>query len=90
MPYVITNPCIGSKDASCVDVCPVDCIHPSPNEPSFAEVEQLYINPNECIDCGACEPACPVNAISQEAEVPDEWKRFIQVNAEFFARTRNG
>lgn len=86
MPYVITNPCIGSKDASCVDVCPVDCIHPSPNEPVFAEVEQLYINPNECIDCGACEPACPVNAISQEAEVPDEWKQFIQVNAEFFRR----
>jgi NAD-dependent dihydropyrimidine dehydrogenase PreA subunit len=86
MPYVITNSCIGSKDASCVDSCPVDCIHPSPNEPAFAEVEQLYINPDECIDCGACEPACPVNAIFQEAEVPDEWKKFIAINAQFFRR----
>ena len=63
MTYVITQPCIGVKDASCVDVCPVDCIHPSQNEEGFDEAEQLYINPDECIDCGACEPACPVTAI---------------------------
>jgi len=50
MTYVITNPCIGVKDASCVDVCPVDCIHPSPNEPGFEEAQQLHINPDECID----------------------------------------
>jgi len=86
MAYIITNPCIGSKDASCVDVCPVDCIHPSPSEPEFAKVEQLYINPDECIDCGACEPACPVNAIFQEAEIPEEWKKYSSVNAEFFSR----
>lgn len=84
MAYVITNPCIGSKDASCIDVCPVDCIHPLPGEPEYDEVEQLYINPNECIDCGACEPACPVTAIFQEAEVPGEWKGYIQINAVFF------
>ncbi len=86
MAYVITNPCIGSKDASCVDVCPVDCIHPSPNEPEFERAEQLYINPDECIDCGACEPACPVAAIFQESEVPDEWKKYIKINAEFFSK----
>jgi NAD-dependent dihydropyrimidine dehydrogenase PreA subunit len=86
MAYVITNPCIGSKDASCVDVCPVDCIHPSPNEPEFDKVEQLYINPDECIDCGACEPACPVTAIFQESDVPGEWKKYIKINADFFSK----
>jgi len=84
MTYVITQPCIGVKDASCVDVCPVDCIHPSQNEEGFEEAEQLYINPDECIDCGACEPACPVTAIFEESAVPDEWKSFIKVNADFF------
>src|SRR3989442_8522502 len=53
MTYVIAEPCIGTKDKSCVDVCPVDCIHGEDSD------EQLYINPEECIDCGACEPACP-------------------------------
>jgi NAD-dependent dihydropyrimidine dehydrogenase PreA subunit len=84
MTYVITQPCIGLKDASCVDVCPVDCIHPSPNEPGFEEAEHLYINPDECIDCGACEQACPVTAIFEESAVPEEWKSFIQRNAAFF------
>jgi NAD-dependent dihydropyrimidine dehydrogenase PreA subunit len=84
MTYIITQPCIGVKDASCVDVCPVDCIHPSSSEPDFDENEQLYINPDECIDCGACEPACPVTAIFEESAVPDEWKSFIKVNADFF------
>jgi len=62
MTYVITQPCIGVKDASCVDVCPVDCIHPTQSEEGFDTAEMLYINPDECIDCGACEPACPVMA----------------------------
>ncbi len=84
MTYVITFPCIGVKDASCVDVCPVDCIHPTPAEAAFADVEQLYINPDECIDCGACEPACPVSAIFEESAVPEEWKQFIKINADFF------
>jgi len=84
MTYVITQPCIGVKDASCVDVCPVDCIHPSQGEEGFDTAEQLFINPDECIDCGACEPACPVTAIFEESAVPTEWKSFIKINADFF------
>jgi len=64
MTYVIAEPCIGTKDTACVDVCPVDCIHPRKDEPSFEAETQLYINPAECIDCGACVPVCPVTAIS--------------------------
>lgn len=78
--YVICQPCIGVKDASCVDVCPVDCIH------AREEDEQYYIDPDECIDCGACEPACPVDAIFEEGGVPAEWKQFIQINAAYFTR----
>ena len=77
--YVICQPCIGVKDASCVDVCPVDCIH------AREEDEQYYIDPDECIDCGACEPACPVNAIFEEGATPAEWKDFIRINAAYFA-----
>ena len=84
MAYVITQPCIGVKDASCVDVCPVDCIHPAPGEEGFNDNEQLFINPDECIDCGACEPACPVTAIFEESAVPKEWKSYIKINADFF------
>lgn len=84
MTYVITSPCIGVKDASCVDVCPVDCIHPTNSEASFATDEQLYINPDECIDCGACEPACPVTAIFEESAVPIKEKHFTQINADYF------
>jgi NAD-dependent dihydropyrimidine dehydrogenase PreA subunit len=78
MPYVITEPCIGVKDASCVDVCPVDCIHTSDDSP------QYYINPDQCIDCAACELACPVTAIFFEDDVPQQWKSYIQVNADFY------
>jgi NAD-dependent dihydropyrimidine dehydrogenase PreA subunit len=63
MPFVITDPCIGTKDTACVDVCPVDCIHPRKDEPEFEQTTMLYIHPEECIDCGACVPACPVSAI---------------------------
>ncbi len=84
MTYVITQPCIGVKDASCVDVCPVDCIHPTQSEAEFDSAEQLYINPDECIDCGACEPACPVTAIFEESSTPEEWKQYIKINADFF------
>ena len=80
MTYIITEPCINVKDASCVDVCPVDCIHPRKDEKKFADSAQLYINPDECIDCGACVPTCPVGAIFPEAEVPDKWKKYIQIN----------
>src|SRR5919205_668438 len=76
MPYVITEACIGTKDKSCVDVCPVDCIY---------EGEQmLYIHPDECIDCGACEPECPVTAIFPEEDVPPQMKQYIQKNKEVF------
>ena len=84
MTYVITQPCIGVKHASCVDVCPVDCIHPTQSEPGFEEAEQLYINPDECIDCGACEPECPVNAIFPEESLPPEWGQYTVINATWF------
>jgi NAD-dependent dihydropyrimidine dehydrogenase PreA subunit len=63
MAYVIAEPCIGTKDTACVDACPVDCIHPKKDEDGFARADQLFIDPVECIDCGACVPACPVSAI---------------------------
>ena len=63
MAYVIAEPCINVKDTACVDACPVDCIHPRKNEDDFAAAAQLYIDPVECIDCGACVPVCPVSAI---------------------------
>jgi len=75
MAYVICEPCIDVKDKSCVEVCPVDCIHHTDED------RMLYIDPNECIDCGACEPVCPVTAIFAEGDVPDQWKDFIEVNA---------
>jgi NAD-dependent dihydropyrimidine dehydrogenase PreA subunit len=82
--YVINEPCIGEKDASCVEVCPVDCIHPTPDEPEFEKAEMLYIDPEECIDCDACVEPCPVDAITPEDEVPAEWQHFIERNAAYF------
>jgi len=79
--YVITDACIGTKDRSCVDVCPVDCIHDD------GDVDQmLYIDPDECIDCGACVDPCPVDAIFPEDETPGEWSSFIKINADYFKR----
>ena len=86
MVYVITEPCINEKDQACVDVCPVDCIHPKQGEPGFAEARQLFIDPEECISCGACEPVCPVAAIFPVDAVPEEWKHFIKLNADHFKR----
>jgi ferredoxin len=79
MAYIITEPCIGTKDKSCVDVCPVDCIY------GTDEDEQLYIHPDECIDCGACVPECPVEAIFAEEDVPEQWQSYIEKNAAYFA-----
>jgi len=84
MAYVICQPCIGVKDTACVEVCPVDCIHPRKDEPEYENAEQLYINPNECIDCGACESVCPVQAIYPDYAVPDEWKDFTEKNANYY------
>ena len=86
MTYIIAEPCIGTKDTSCVDVCPVDCIHPTKDEDGFEAVDQLYIDPEECIDCGACEPECPVEAIFAEDEVPDKWKEFTPKNYVYFGQ----
>ena len=86
MVYVITEPCIGEKDQACVAVCPVDCIHPHEAEPGFTEAPQLYINPEECISCGACEAVCPVAAIFSEEAVPQEWQHYIGLNARHFIK----
>ena len=85
MTYVIAEPCIGQKDNSCVEVCPVDCIHPTPDEPDYDKVEQLYIDPDECIDCDACVEACPVDAIYPEGELPEKFSYALELNSEFFA-----
>jgi NAD-dependent dihydropyrimidine dehydrogenase PreA subunit len=76
MAYIITEPCVGTKDSSCVAVCPVDCIYEGD--------DMYYINPDECIDCGACEPECPVQAIFEESAVPQDQVSFIAKNYEFF------
>ena len=86
MAYIICEPCVGTKDTACVDVCPVDCIHPRKDEPEFQSTEMLYIHPDECIDCGACVPACPVEAIFALDETPEKWTNFIAVNAEHFQK----
>lgn len=78
MAYVITSPCIDVKDAACVEVCPVDCIH------SDDDSNQYFINPDECIDCGACAPVCPVEAIYPEEDVPEDQQEFIQINADYY------
>ncbi len=77
MTYVIVEPCIGTKNASCVDVCPVSCI--------YEAEEMYYINPDECIDCGACEPECPVTAIFPEEDVPAAMRHYIQINRDVFS-----
>jgi len=78
--YVIAEPCVDVMDKACVDVCPVDCIH-------FEEgVDRtLYIDPDECIDCGACEPECPVQAIFTEDAVPEQWTAYTELNAIWFS-----
>ncbi|MGW1786395.1 4Fe-4S dicluster domain-containing protein [Streptomyces sp. NPDC002143] len=86
MAYVITEPCVGAKDGSCVEVCPVDCIHPAPGEPGYATATQLYINPTECIDCDACVGVCPVGAPLPDDQLPDMWAHFAQLNSDFFAK----
>ena len=84
MAYIIAEPCIGTKDTACVDACPVDCIHPKEDEEDFETEEMLFIDPEECIDCGACVPVCPVSAIFAEEDLPEEWDEFIDINAEYY------
>jgi NAD-dependent dihydropyrimidine dehydrogenase PreA subunit len=78
MAYVITSACIGTKDASCVDVCPVDCIYTREQDPTY------YIDPDTCIDCAACESVCPVNAICYQDDVPAGEREWIDINKNFF------
>jgi ferredoxin len=84
MAHIIAEPCIGTKDSSCVDVCPVDCIHPSKNEADFGAADQLYIDPDVCIDCGLCVDECPVQAIYPQEDLPAEWHRYVQINTDWY------
>jgi NAD-dependent dihydropyrimidine dehydrogenase PreA subunit len=86
MTFIITDPCIDTKDTACVDVCPVDCIHPRKDEAEFEQAAMLYIHPDECIDCGACVPACPVAAIYDAPDsTPASQKLLIEANAVYRA-----
>jgi len=80
--YVIAQPCIDVVDRACVEECPVDCI--------YEGTRALYIHPDECVDCGACEPVCPVEAIYYEDDLPTEWMPYLQDNADFFFETLDG
>ena len=82
MTYVIAQPCVDVKDRGCIDECPVDCI--------YEGKRMLYIQPDECVDCGACEPVCPVEAISVDRRVAPEHQAYIEDNAKFFAETLPG
>lgn len=90
MAYVITSPCIGVMDGACAAVCPVDCIHPASVVEAVDEGGQyMFIHPYECIDCGACEPECPVQAIFAEQSVPAHEQAWIQVNRELADKLNN-
>ena len=82
MAFVVTEPCVGCKYTDCVAVCPMECFHEGER--------MLYIHPDECVDCGACEPVCPVEAIYYEDDLPDEWKAYTADNARFFAEPLPG
>ena len=86
MPYVITQPCIDVKDKSCVDVCPVSCIYIDSDDLD----RKLYIHPDECIDCGACEPECPVNAIFEGSAVPPRATRATPWTSRHTAKAATG
>ena len=84
MTWVVTSLCRDCVDQSCVEVCPVDCIYEYTGNDGETFPKQLYIEPEECIDCGACEPVCPVEAIFEEAATPDKWKEYIKIDADYF------
>jgi ferredoxin/flavodoxin---NADP+ reductase len=84
MPHIITQSCC--SDGSCVYACPVNCIHPSPDEPGFATAEMLYIDPVACVDCGACVSACPVGAIAPDTKLEPTQLPFIELNAAFYPK----
>ncbi|TSE01181.1 ferredoxin family protein [Skermania sp. ID1734] len=86
MPFVIAAPCVA--DYSCLEVCPADCIRPRPDDPEFDTTEQLYIDATSCIDCEACVPACPVQAVYATSRLPAKWAHYASINAEFFEGTQ--
>ncbi|WP_229051189.1 FAD-dependent oxidoreductase [Aeromicrobium sp. Leaf350] len=88
MPHVVTQPCCG--DAACAFACPVNCIHPTPDEPDFATAEMVYIDPISCVDCGACVRACPVGAIKPHTRLDDDELVFMELNALFHAGSDAG
>ena len=88
MPHVITQSCC--SDGSCVYACPVNCIHPSPDEPGFATAEMLHVDPVACVDCGACVAACPVGAIAPDTKLTAEQLPFVALNASFYPKRPAG
>ncbi len=88
MTHIIAEPCINTKDTACVTVCPVDCIHPTKDEPAFETEPQLYIDPATCIDCGLCVVECPVQAIYAQDDLPAEWRKYIDLNVDFYVRSQ--
>jgi len=89
MTYIIAEPCVNVRDRACVEVCPVDCIYDVDDDTGVSvhgvkapegKEQMLYIHPDECIDCGACEPVCPVDAIFIDEEVPDKWQEYTPLN----------
>ena len=101
MTYIISEPCVDVRDGACVDVCPVDCIYTTeedevsePTVPRFSPPSGfdaapiLYIHPEECIDCAACEPVCPVMAIFAEEDTPEEWEGYKDLNYGYFGVAR--
>ena len=76
--------CTGCE--ACVEVCPVDCIHPTPDEPDYDAATMLYIDPEECIDCDACVEACPVDACFAEDQLPDEWQHYAKLNSDYYSK----
>ncbi len=82
MAYVITDTC--TKDELCVQACPVDCIHPKQDEAGFADAPQLYVNPADCIDCGACIPVCPTNSVFTLEDLPADQAHFAEINANHY------
>ena len=86
MAHIIAEPCIGTKDTACVEVCPVDCIHPTKNDSDHPEAVQLFIDPDTCIDCGLCVDECPVQAIYPQEDLPVEWQKYIQINLDHYKK----